>query len=86
MPSGSFVSGVVHGKYDKSMHFTVSFIATMIVVVLLPFYWALGTVFSIGIAKEIKDSLKPSDHFDIGDVLTNTIGIVLAAVVWRVII
>jgi len=86
MPSNSFLSGIVQGKYDKTTHFTLSFVATLLALTVLSFYWALGIVFGIGIAKEIKDSLSLENRFDIADVLANTIGIGLAAVVWRIFI
>ena len=84
--AGSFLGGVLHGKYDKTVHFSVSFLLTIIGFSVLPVLWSVALVLLLGIAKELVDATRPGDHFDIFDLATDTVGIAAAVLLWHFIV
>ena len=83
MRQGTFLADVYNGRYDKSVHLAASFLITIAMLAIMPFYAALFFVFAIGLGKEFFDARRPSDRFDIGDLAGNVAGIALAGLAWR---
>lgn len=61
---------------DRYVHFIVCMILVQLISLLIPFYYAMMTVFLIGLFKEIYDSKQKDDKFDIKDLLSDSLGII----------
>lgn len=61
---------------DRYVHFIVCMILVQLISLLIPFYYAMMTVFLIGLFKKIYDSKQKDDKFDIKDLLSDSLGII----------
>ncbi len=64
---------------DKFWHAAISFGATLFFGLILGPYPAALLVFAVGVGKEIDDYHTPGRYCEWGDILANTVGIILAA-------
>jgi hypothetical protein len=80
----NFLKGVYYGRYDKTVHFTVSIALTFFGLLLWQPRYVVIAVIGLGLLKEIRDMLRPGDHFDWYDILTNVAGVCSGYVVWRI--
>lgn len=80
MSGVGFLSGVYYGRYEKVVHLILSGAMTALFFIFFGLAWAMVLSLIAGITKELWDASKPNDHFDIFDMLSNSVGIALAAV------
>ena len=81
----SLLSGARYGKYDKTVHITVSFTMTLVGTVFVPLAWAATTVFVAGMVKELFDIKHSRYKFDLTDIYANGAGVLFASLVWLLI-
>jgi hypothetical protein len=63
---------------DKTQHIICAFLAVVLLLLMMPLYWALGLVFATGMVKEGWDAYMGTG-FCWYDIAANGIGIALAA-------
>ena len=66
---------------DKYVHFIVCMILVQLISLFIPFYYAMLIVFLIGLLKEIFDSKQKDDKFDVKDLLTDILGIIIEGLI-----
>ena len=66
---------------DKYVHFIVCMILVQLISLFIPFYYAMLIVFLIGLLKEIFDSKQKDDKFDVKDLLTDSLGIIIEGLI-----
>lgn len=69
---------------DKYMHFIVCMIAVQLISLLIPIIWSMLIVFILGLSKEIYDSRQKDDKFDIKDLLTDCLGIIIEGLICHI--
>jgi hypothetical protein len=82
----TFLKGVYYGRYDKTVHFTASAALTFFALYIWGSLMVLPAIVLLGIAKEIRDMMRPGDHFDWYDITTNIIGVGGGYLLWRMLI
>ncbi len=78
-------NGVRYGKYDKTVHFFVSLLLTLALLLVLPLVWAVGTSIVIGVSKEVYDRFYRRSQFSVDDVVVNLAGTLVAVMVFSMI-
>ena len=66
---------------DKYVHFIVCIILVQLIALFISFYYAMLIVFILGLGKEIFDSKQQDDKFDIKDLLTDILGIIIEGLI-----
>ena len=87
MPAiSNFFKGAYYGRYDKTVHFTASLALTFFGLLLWQSSVVIGVVIGLGILKEFRDMLRPGDHFDWYDIMTNVLGVISGYIAWRIVV
>lgn len=66
---------IQYGPYDVLLHVGVSGLLIICFSYFMAPFGAACVVFMIGIVKEISDALRPNDHFDVRDIISDVLGI-----------
>lgn len=85
MSSVSILSGIYYGKYEKVVHIVISGGMMVLFFIMFGAAWAVLATLAIGTVKEVWDASRPDDHFDLFDILANVAGIIIAALLIRLI-
>lgn len=75
------LNGVRYGRYDKTVHFLLSALITLALVLVLPVWAGAAVAFCLGVVKEYYDWRWRRSRFDPADLLVNFIGIGAALIV-----
>ena len=69
---------------DRYVHFIVCIILVQLISLLIPIIWSMLIVFILGLSKEIYDSRQKDDKFDIKDLLTDCLGIIIEGLICHI--
>lgn len=75
------LNGVRYGRYDKTVHFLLSALITLGLVLVLPVWAGAAVALCLGVAKECYDWRWRRSRFDPGDLLVDLVGIGAALIV-----
>ncbi len=81
----AFLKGVYYGRYDKTVHYTASAVLAFLGLLIWPSVLVPIIVIGLGMMKELRDMLRPGDHFDWYDMMTNVGGVATGSIAWRLI-
>ncbi|MDP3899558.1 MAG: hypothetical protein Q8Q23_00565 [bacterium] len=82
MKLSTFFQGVYYGRYEKYVHFFVSFLLFFFFLLFVDWSRAMLLALGAGIIKEAYDKGVRRTKFDVSDLAANVTGIVFALVVY----